>query len=397
MKTLEELQVGKWYQDSNWSSKQDYVKYERVDIRVDCCKIWYGENILNGRYTKRDNFWFFTISTLREVPLEEIQQYLPDGHPDKIINPIFKKGDLVRVLKQSHGWGLIKPGDVGRVDRIDDKCLYVKFEKNSYNWTGTFECFELISEESSTKELTELPEKWMVKVTVENAIILGEFYGKHCYDGYRKSVPNEYVGKYLSSHNLASGDSMFSKSPGSNYTASEVLRGYTEISFETFEKHVLNKESKSIKTEESDKEVWIPKVGDWVVVKSYSQGGQGNGISKDNLISKLYTPGTMNASGMLLKESSFSVKHNDRFYNILKSHIIRKAEPWEIPIEEQTTEIPMVDSSISDFYTIDNYGVGPIIYPHFNYREGEDLATITKPKTPKESFKLNKLPTKSWY
>lgn len=151
------------------------------------------------------------------------------------------------------------------------------------------------------------------------------------------------------------------------------------------------------KNTEPTKEEWVPKVGDWVVVKSYSQAKQRNGITKDNLVSKLYIPGFDNASGMLLKKAAFSVKQDKRFYNILKSHIIRKAEPWEIPIEEQTTEILMIDLSIPDFYKTSKYIKNPKPYAHFNYREVGDPIVTTRPLTPKESFKINKLPTKSWY
>ncbi len=52
MKTLKELQVGKWYQDSSWCSKQDYVKHERVEIKGEWNRLWYREIILDGSYTK---------------------------------------------------------------------------------------------------------------------------------------------------------------------------------------------------------------------------------------------------------------------------------------------------------------------------------------------------------
>ncbi|RPH25969.1 MAG: hypothetical protein EHM93_19765 [Bacteroidales bacterium] len=72
------------------------------------------------------------------------------------------------------------------------------------------------------------------------------------------------------------------------------------------------------------------KIGDWVVVKSINQGGSGNGIYEDNLVSQLYKKDYNNASGKLSEHADFSVKEQRAYYNIIKDHIIRKATPEEV-------------------------------------------------------------------
>lgn len=77
------------------------------------------------------------------------------------------------------------------------------------------------------------------------------------------------------------------------------------------------------------------KSGDWVVVKSCTQCGEGNGIYKDNHIGqlRLSSPqGTPAVSGMLYgdKDVVFEISNGQGWCRIANSHIIRKAEENEI-------------------------------------------------------------------
>lgn len=87
-------------------------------------------------------------------------------------------------------------------------------------------------------------DKWCVKVTKENAVILREFYAKHSFEGYRKVIPNKYIGRYLTSHNRCSGDSIFSESNGSNFDLEKPNKIFPEISFEEFKNRYLQEENK---------------------------------------------------------------------------------------------------------------------------------------------------------
>ncbi len=88
-----------------------------------------------------------------------------------------------------------------------------------------------------------LPEKWCIKVTKENAIIIGEFYAEHAWKGYKESIPNYHIGRYFTSHNLASNVSIFDKPPGFNFSLEYPTSPFVEITFEQFKNYVLKKET----------------------------------------------------------------------------------------------------------------------------------------------------------
>mgnify|MGYP003125583483 CR=1 FL=1 len=82
------------------------------------------------------------------------------------------------------------------------------------------------------------------------------------------------------------------------------------------------------------------KVGDCVVVKSYSQCGEGNGISTSNYVTKLLDLGnehSINVTGCYWQESNFRVLSDKvrvhqpgHTFRIKESHIIRHATSQEI-------------------------------------------------------------------
>lgn len=56
---------------------------------------------------------------------------------------IFHVGDTVRAMEQSHGWGVISKGDVGKVVKVCKDGLEVDFQ-NRKNWFGRYRCFVLV-------------------------------------------------------------------------------------------------------------------------------------------------------------------------------------------------------------------------------------------------------------
>ena len=98
--------IGKWYCNSEKT-------YAKVDSIIDATTFRYKECIYNGCYEEYSSFWNDHLR-MREASLEEIQQYLPEGHPDKIPNkvemkskekPEFKIGDWVVVLESDLFYG----------------------------------------------------------------------------------------------------------------------------------------------------------------------------------------------------------------------------------------------------------------------------------------------------
>lgn len=76
------------------------------------------------------------------------------------------------------------------------------------------------------------------------------------------------------------------------------------------------------------------KVGDWVIVQSANQCGEGNGVFKNNWFSRLYDKNDGPATGMLDHEADFIVDNSPEGLSsrvkIKKSHIIRLATEEEI-------------------------------------------------------------------
>jgi len=72
------FEVGKWYKNIGFS--KEYIgKLDRIESE----EFWVTEYIYRDKWGK-DNAYFVFFSDVQEVSLEEIQQYLPADHPDKI-------------------------------------------------------------------------------------------------------------------------------------------------------------------------------------------------------------------------------------------------------------------------------------------------------------------------
>jgi hypothetical protein len=109
-------------------------------------------------------------------------------------------------------------------------------------WSDVISLPETKVEDKPMKELTELPEKWCIKLTKENQQIVGKYYNRKGAIAYTDA---DRIGKYLSSHNLSSGISVMSETEnhGSNFCMT-TCESYTEITFDQFKKWVL-KENES--------------------------------------------------------------------------------------------------------------------------------------------------------
>lgn len=90
------FEVGKWYKTKEGDNT--YTKCANIDITR--TRFDYNECILNGKYCNsyKQGTWF-KHPEMTEATLEEIQQYLPEGHVDKILIEF-------DILKTSFGfWG----------------------------------------------------------------------------------------------------------------------------------------------------------------------------------------------------------------------------------------------------------------------------------------------------
>jgi hypothetical protein len=73
------FEVGKWYK--GWC-EGDYTKFQKLES--DC--FYFTEKIQRRKHCKKSDWWG-NHSGIEEASLEEIQEFLPDGHPDKFKTP----------------------------------------------------------------------------------------------------------------------------------------------------------------------------------------------------------------------------------------------------------------------------------------------------------------------
>lgn len=179
------FEVGKWYSFYwNWSSGNCIGKvcqvntYEKTVIQFDN----YTSNNSPGKlFTDGRTIDLAEIENIKELNLEEIQQYLPDNHPDKIVKPIGKwsVGSYVVWEKFLNGmqYYSFKPkfGIPYKIEeklsnttiRILGKAVDTSYEHNSDNlkWFATLQEAEAFS-----KELLE------PKSLTVNDLVKGEIY-----------------------------------------------------------------------------------------------------------------------------------------------------------------------------------------------------------------------------
>ena len=77
-----EFEVGKWYKNLSIHSKENtFGKF--LNLRNNNKEFWMSEYIYNGKFHSTPGWLDYSSETV-EIDIEEIQQYLPDEHPDKI-------------------------------------------------------------------------------------------------------------------------------------------------------------------------------------------------------------------------------------------------------------------------------------------------------------------------
>lgn len=130
------------------------------------------------------------------------------------------------------------------------KALGNKYSIHCYGSREIFETWDenIFLEYCGIKPEFVLPKKWCVKITEENAQLLGDFWAKYSWEGYKEVFPGDFIGKFASSHNLSSKDSLFSKFPGSNYDLNTPNDEFPEITLEQFKTHVLKQNSQNMQT-----------------------------------------------------------------------------------------------------------------------------------------------------
>lgn len=245
----------KWY-SFNWDySGKDCIviaKIERVSLNT--IIISWRKYLWDNSISIRDGYRYVDISNIKELSLCDIQQYLPEDHPEKI-----KVGSY-----------LIRP------DTTAPKALKItKIEREGYYtepsaYFGPHPLLRFATEEEINKAENKLenlekefvlPEKWWIKVTKENQYIVGTWI----MDNDKQKGINDlaqhtsYIGgifQYPRNYDYSW--------KGSTYTPKE----HTEITFEQFKKYVMKEEDK-VEEEPKEDTKSIPKY--WYIENKYQE------------------------------------------------------------------------------------------------------------------------------
>ena len=92
---VKEFEIGKWYKGQ---SNDYYIKFSHLEDSGTYNSIYYTERCYQKRYMKQKNSWAnswtnneFEIYALNHpVTLEELQKFLPKGHPDLQLNNVIE-------------------------------------------------------------------------------------------------------------------------------------------------------------------------------------------------------------------------------------------------------------------------------------------------------------------
>ena len=245
----------KWY-SFNWDySGKDCMVIAKIEsFNHEMISISWRKYLWNNTISIQDGFEYVDISNIKELSLCDIQQYLPEDHPEKI-----KVGSY-----------LIRPDTTApkalKITKITREGYYTnpssRFEPHPLLRFATEE--EINKAENKLENLEKefvLPEKWWIKVTKENQYIVGTWI----MDNDKQEDIND-----LAQHtNYIGGIFQYPRNydyswKGSTYTPKE----HTEITFEQFKKYVMKEEDKVEETPKEDTKS-IPKY--WYIENKYQE------------------------------------------------------------------------------------------------------------------------------
>jgi hypothetical protein len=161
---LIEFEVGKWYKMKYPSiSKSEFIIKYPKDNSFKVCN-----NIENGKFFTSGSFMLDRILG-EEVSIEEIQQYLPDGHVDKIKVDIVP--EYVECIKLPEGWTTYtKIGKIYKTDSYSNSKYRIIYEDGGGQSTiGDEHCFK-----PSTKAAFDLQQKELLLEEARKRYKLGD-------------------------------------------------------------------------------------------------------------------------------------------------------------------------------------------------------------------------------
>jgi len=404
------FEVGKWYSFNwDWHSKTNgktIIKVERLneDRVITKNRIYLYSDEKNTNFTYEDGYNFYEISDIKKISIDEIQEFLPDGHVDKISKwvPEFKVGD-----KFENSFGAATITEVGNnpkeAYRFNDNTAfdtetYVnsltqidesmnKFKKGDYIVTleGNFAtdcgkknyCFkqridceyinpvyDLRGDKSNGNHTMAFDKKsllldWRYATSEEIAEYdrLGKPYDVTTLNSKSTEfvLPEKWCVKTTSGTRKIIGDFINERGYNTILTRDWLIHypflpsgGSAYPIVQTGYKEITFEQFKKYVLKEESEE-WIPKVGDWIVVQESNYTSMyNNGVDFvaqiDQLNGKNY---------YWVKNQNIIGNYNNQNYKHLCCDNIsfRKAEPHEIPTKEPGIVFIKEKESIMKNYT----------------------------------------------
>ena len=100
----QKFEIGKWYK---WYQKNHenyhYGKVKEIDIKTDTIVMspWIMQCT---DYMYSGTFDLSKAEQIQEISVEEVQEFLPNSHPDKITSDVFKKGEYIVITDKFDSW-----------------------------------------------------------------------------------------------------------------------------------------------------------------------------------------------------------------------------------------------------------------------------------------------------
>ena len=136
--TKSKFEVGKWYKYVAYTTNVWYIKYQKTDSNG----IFIASEYIDNRRIYKNNLNNFTCGKADSkkvllTDLSEIQQYLPEGHPDKIVTEKSNEfGYLVALVDGAQGVLYMKKGDIGKCIS-DNEFVFVVPGISHQIWAGS--------------------------------------------------------------------------------------------------------------------------------------------------------------------------------------------------------------------------------------------------------------------
>lgn len=163
------LEVGKWYSFNwDWSGKYRIVIAKIKEVTdIDIIVSWRNYTWKKNDYNTSDGYNLSEISNIKELSIDDIQQYLPDGHPDKITKQKFEIGKWYKWYQKNHG--KYHHGKVEKINLETDTLAMSPWiiQCDEYQFSGYFALSEAEQiQEISVEEVQEfLPKNHSDKIT----------------------------------------------------------------------------------------------------------------------------------------------------------------------------------------------------------------------------------------